>query len=78
MRPFNLEQAKAGAKICTREGGKARILAFDIDAYISPIAAAYCRTDYPKRGEIVATYQNDGHYLSNGKEDEIDLMMADD
>ena len=29
MKPFDLEKAKAGASICTRNGSKARIVCFD-------------------------------------------------
>lgn len=30
MKPFDLEKAKAGAPVCTRNGYKAEILRFDI------------------------------------------------
>lgn len=30
MREFNLEEAKAGAEVCTREGRNARIICFDV------------------------------------------------
>lgn len=39
MKPFNLEKAKAGAKVVTRNGLEARILAFDIDDK-QPLAVA--------------------------------------
>ena len=29
MKPFNLEEAKAGKPVCTRDGRKARIICFD-------------------------------------------------
>ena len=40
LRPFNLEAAKQGKPVCTRDGRKARIICFDIKGDICPIVAA--------------------------------------
>lgn len=40
MKPFNLEEAKQGKPVCTRDGRKARIICFDIKGDIYPIVAA--------------------------------------
>lgn len=39
MKPFDLEKAKAGAPLCTREGFRARIICFDADNDRFPIVA---------------------------------------
>lgn len=39
MKPFDLEKAKAGAPVCTREGFRARIVCFDADHNRFPIIA---------------------------------------
>lgn len=31
MKPFNLEEAKAGKPVCTRDGRKVNILRFDLN-----------------------------------------------
>lgn len=45
MKPFDLEKAKAGAPICTREGFRARIVCFDADNDTFPIIALLKRDD---------------------------------
>lgn len=39
MKPFDLEKAKAGAPLCTREGFRARIICFDANNDRFPIVA---------------------------------------
>ena len=39
MKTFDLEKAKAGAFVCTREGFRARIVCFDADNDRFPIVA---------------------------------------
>ena len=68
MKPFNLEQAKAGKPVCTEDGCKARILAFDLNHKIYPIVAVV--TDATGT-EYVDTFTNDG----NSGEGSV-LMMA--
>ena len=69
MRDFNLEEAKAGKPVCTRDGRKARIICFDRDweKHIVALVSG-------PLGESVH------YYLSNGKIDfdkqnDEDLMM---
>ena len=69
MKPFNLEEAKAGKPVCTRDGRKARIICFDVKAK-KPIAAL-----------ITNDYTEEAHfYYDNGRSDQYqeyryDLMM---
>jgi len=71
MKPFNLEQAKAGKPVCTRNGEPARILCFDLKRNYAPIAAGITRDNK----EEVYYYTPDGHFLI-GADSMLDLMMA--
>ena len=72
MKPFNLELAKAGHPVCTRDGKEIRIICFD-----------RCKPNFPILAlikcdgiEEIISYAIDGKYLFNGKSTEYDLMMA--
>lgn len=71
MKEFNLEQAKAGHPVCTMDGHKARIIAFDMQCS-TPIVAIIEKDD---KSEEVATYYSNGEYDTMGRSG-IDLMMA--
>ena len=73
--PFDLEQAKAGKPIITRDGRKARILAFDLQDTRYPICAAVT-VPTPSGGtkESVCTYTLDGYYSVSHLSD-YDLHM---
>ena len=69
LREFNLEAAKAGKPVCTRDGRRARIICFDRDWDMHIVALVA-----DPLGESVH------YYLSNGKVDfdkqnDDDLMM---
>ena len=74
LKPFNLEAAKAGKPVCTRDGRKARIICFDRkfyhDGYNYPIVAMVNDND----NELVHAYTQDGLLVGN-MEGELDLMM---
>lgn len=70
LKPFDLEAAKAGKPICTRDGRKARIICFDRKDN-TPIVALIEHVDGI---EILQCYHNDGkcfHYETSNN----DLMM---
>ena len=72
LKPFDLEAAKAGKPVCTRDGRKARIICFDrIDA--RPILALVSSTD--GKGEDVFGYFVSGKRIANALESGLDLMM---
>ena len=72
IKPFNLEAAKAGKPVCTRDGRKARIVCFDrINA--RPILALVPSTD--GKGEDVFDYFVNGKRIANALESDLDLMM---
>lgn len=72
MKPFDKAAAMRGARVCTREGRKARILCFDLypNEYI---AVAILRQDF----ESVEICRNNGEniYVDQSMDN---LMMADD
>ena len=70
MKPFNLEEAKNGDRICTRKGRQARFLGvIKNDAY--PVVAAYVDSE---GSEYAESYTLEGHISLSG-EDECDLVM---
>lgn len=70
LREFDIEAAKAGKPVCTRDGRKARIICFDKED-IRPIVALI-KSD--KGGESAYYYIN-GMNLSNNHQSVHDLMM---
>lgn len=72
MKKFNLQEAKAGKPVCTRDGKNARIICFDrknLDNY--PIVALVDNNGY----EAHYYYTNKGNFKSYA-EDSLDLFMA--
>lgn len=72
MKEFNLEAAKAGKPVCTRDGRKARIICFDKKGGEHSIVALVLHGDGIER---VETYLLDGRFTDNGEHSELDLMM---
>jgi hypothetical protein len=66
MKPFDLEAAKKGAPVCTRDGGNARIVCFDRKDDEFPIVDGETEDFY--------SFTSEGCYHTNSK-DELDLMM---
>ena len=71
MREFNLELAKAGAKVQTRDGRPARIICYDRKAK-QPIIALVLEED---NIEHPYTYYNDGKGCSNAISN-LDLVIV--
>ena len=80
MKPFNLEAAKSGKPVCTRDGRKARIICFDYkgDYGVYPILALISTTNQcGVPDEIIAKYTEDGKYARYiSTENNEDLMMV--
>lgn len=74
MKPFNLEEAKAGKPVCTKSGRKARIVCFDARNN-QPIVALI--EDADNRFEIAYNYDLHGKW-DEYEETARDLMMAED
>lgn len=74
LRPFDLEAAKAGKPVYTRDGRKARIICFDAKRKDGKnIMALIPSKEYPGFEDLVA-YPNNGNY-HGGHENDGDLMM---
>lgn len=74
LKPFDLEAAKAGKPVCTRDGRKARIICFDAKRKDGKnIIALIPSKEYSGFEDLVA-YPNNGNY-HGGHENDGDLMM---
>ena len=88
MKPFDLEAAKAGKPVCTRDGRKARIISFDrkflfkgvsypIIALVEDTAKEETVYGYNEKGKVMieddATYKDDLMRLPQKKEGWINL-----
>ena len=74
LKPFDLEAAKAGKPVCTRDGRKARIICFDAKRKDEKnIIALVPSKDYPGFEDLIS-YPNNGNYYG-GHENDGDLMM---
>ena len=72
LKPFDIQKAREGKPVCTRDGHKARIICFDrIDA--KPILALVPSPD--GKGEGVFDYFVSGQRFANALESDLDLMM---
>ena len=72
LRPFNLEEAKQGKPVCTKDGRKARIICFDkLNDYYPIIALVDIDGE-----ECIFQYTNNGEYLDgNENTSQNNLMM---
>lgn len=76
MKNFDLEAAKRGAAVCTREGKQARIVCLDADNPLFLIIALVRDTS---SGKVTPqSYRDDGGWLPANIECNEDLMMRDD
>lgn len=78
LKPFDLEAAKAGKPVCTRDGHKARIICFDYNGETGdyPIVALVHYNKGNKCYERVLKYTSDGLFNKYGDcRHDDDLMM---
>lgn len=74
LKPFDIEAAKQGKPVCTRDGRKARIICFDAKRKDEKnIIALIPSKEYPEFEDLIA-YPNNGNY-HGGHENDGDLMM---
>ena len=76
MKPFNLEEAKVGKPVCTRNGRRVEIISFENPSNNNyPILAKvfFGKDDYEE-----FTFTESGTFFVAGKEFEADLMMVED
>lgn len=72
MREFNLQEAKEGKPVCTRDGRKARIICFDRKNSEYPIVAL---VTYNNKEDCVP-YTIDGKFVYGRSNKPSDLVMA--
>ena len=80
MKPFNLEEAKAGKPVCTRDGKEVKILDFDFYTpdyhdYTKPNHFMVVKIKKRTDDEIIELYKLDGLKNHDGSESWEDLMM---
>lgn len=68
LKPFDLEAAKAGKPVCTRDGRKARIISCSLRNKNFPIAAIV-------EDEEENVYQFEANGVCDGHDENLDLMM---
>lgn len=74
LKEFDIEAAKAGRLVCTRDGRKARIICFDANSP-RPIIALINTTDEDGREfEMIENYYNSGQHY-DGVDSHTDLMI---
>lgn len=73
MKEFDLEQAKAGKPVCTRDGRKARIICFDAKD-TQPIIGLYEKNIDGIVREYLCSYHTDGR-MYDDQDTGYDLMM---
>ena len=73
LKPFDLEAAKAGKPVCTRDGRKARIICFDAKGTFPIIALVDENAE-----EFPFSYTADGKYAAETAISNKDLMMLPD
>lgn len=71
LKPFDLEAAKAGKPVCTRDGRKARIICFDLKNEEYPIVAAIGNDS----SETLLCYTINGEIVKGNYKSDKDLMM---
>ena len=72
LKPFDLQKAKEGKPVCTRDGRKARILCYDLKGAEYPIVAAVeTRNCF---AESICVYDKNGRF-DHDTENNNDLMM---
>ncbi|MFV0325353.1 MAG: hypothetical protein ACK5LF_13420 [Bacteroides xylanisolvens] len=74
MKPFDLEKAKAGAPVCTREGFSARIICFDADNDRFPIVALV--KDSITSNEYPVSLTKKGRFSDGEADSPKDLFMV--
>ena len=72
MKPFDIELAKAGYPVCTRDGRAVRILCYDKICNNYPIVTLIDKGEY----EEYHPFTIDGKFHSSMRESDNDLFMA--
>ena len=71
LKPFDIQKAREGKPVCTRDGRNARIICFDVKGSMYPIIALIEESE----GEKLCSYMPNGRSYKNEKECIDNLMM---
>jgi hypothetical protein len=71
MKSFNLEEAKAGKSVRTREGNKVDLLVFDMKSEM-PVGGV----EHRNTSDVLQSYTQEGRVTIGGYEHPCDLMMV--
>lgn len=71
LKPFDLEAARSGKPVCTRDGRKARIICFDMNSFNNHIIVALITEE--NGTESIYSYTSEGKWKETKTEN--DLMM---
>lgn len=71
MKPFNLEKAKSGKPVCTRDGRAVKLIYFDAEG-IYPIVGLIKYKEY----EDAQMFRKNGRLFGDSSDDENDLFMV--
>lgn len=74
MIEFDLEKAKAGAKVCTKKGFPVRIICFDMKDYKYPLVALVDSDN----SESICTFTKDGKQYTSSDFHDFDLMLVEE
>ena len=75
LKPFDLDKARQGAKLVTRDGRPARIICWDLKCEEYPIVALVMDKDGTEEKEEIETFTLDGECVE-GEKYPFDLFMA--
>ena len=75
LKPFDLQKAKQGKPVCTRDGRKARIICFDRISGDDVYKIVACVTAFDGDFEEVLSYRIDGYIVDSQNPKDEDLMM---
>ena len=71
LKPFDIQKAREGKPVCTRDGRKARIICFNVKGSMYPIIALIKESE----GEKLCSYMPNGRSYKNEEECIDNLMM---
>ena len=75
LKPFDLEKAKQGKPVCTRDGKKVRIICFDKQEGFPIIALVETKVN-DRVSEEIALFDINGRAVSDDIDSKLDLMMS--
>lgn len=76
--PFDIEKAKQGAKVITRNGNSARILCYDRKSETDPIVALVLQPNEDEDEEEIVSYTNNGEFYNDYEISCYDLFIEEE